>query len=185
MKNTRFVAVAALVLIAALSRLLPHPPNMTAVGTMALFGGAYLSNRFFAVILPLISLFLTDLILNNVVYAAFNNGQFVWFYEGAIWVYAAVALTALLGLSLQKKVNSKSVFMASIACSIVFFLMSNFGTWQSGAIGYPKNMTGLLTCYAAGLPYFLNSLIGDLAFAALLFGGFEWAQKRFTALKWA
>ncbi len=185
MKNTRFWAVAALVLIAALSRLLPHPPNMTAVGAMALFGGAYLSNRYFAVILPLISLFLSDLILNNVVYAAFNDGQFVWFYEGAIWVYAAVALTALLGLSLPKKVNSKSVFVASIACSIVFFLMSNFGTWQSGVIGYPKNTAGLLACYTAGLPYFLNSLIGDLAFAALLFGGFEWAQNRFTALKWA
>lgn len=185
MKNTRFVAVATLVLIAALSRLLPHLPNVTAVGAMALFSGAYLSNRLFAIVLPLISLFLSDLILNNVVYAAFNNGQFVWFYEGAIWVYAAVALTVLIGQSLQEKINSRSVFMASIACSIVFFLMSNFGTWQSGVIGYSKDMTGLLTCYVAGLPYFLNSLIGDLAFAAVLFGGFEWAQKRFNTLKLA
>ena len=73
MKNTRFVAVAALVLIAALSRLLPHPPNVTAVGAMALFGGAYLSNRYFAVILPLISLFLSDLILNNVAYCRIHR----------------------------------------------------------------------------------------------------------------
>ena len=184
MKNTRFMAVAALVLIAALSRLLPHPPNVTAVGTMALFGGAYLTNRFAAFILPLISLFLSDLILNNVVYAAFNNGKFVWFYDGAIWVYAAVALTVLVGLSLSKKVNSRSVLMASITCSIIFFLMSNFGTWQSGMM-YPKTSTGLLACYTAGLPYLLNSLIGDLSFAALLFGGFEFAQKRFNALKLA
>ena len=184
MKNTRFVAVAALILIAALSRLLPHLPNMTAVGAMALFGGAYATNRFAAFILPLISLFLSDLILNNVVYSAFNNGQFVWFYDGAIWVYSAVALTVLVGLSLAKNINSKSVLLASIACSIIFFLMSNFGTWQSG-IMYPKTMTGLLTCYVAGLPYFLNSLIGDLGFAALLFGGFEFAQKRFEALKLA
>ena len=184
MKNTRFVAVAALVLIAALSRLLPHFPNMTAVGAMALFGGAYATNRFAAFILPLISLFLSDLILNNVVYSAFNNGQFVWFYDGAIWVYSAVALTVLVGLSLAKNINSKSVLLASIACSIIFFLMSNFGTWQSGVM-YPKTSVGLVACYAAGLPYFLNSLIGDLGFAALLFGGFEFAQKRFEALKLA
>jgi hypothetical protein len=184
MKNTRFVAVATLVLIAALSRLLPHPPNVTAVGAMALFGGAYITNRFLAVVLPLISLFLSDLILNNVVYAAFNNGAFVWFYDGAIWVYAAVALTVLIGLSLAKNVNSKSVLMASVACSIIFYLMSNFGVWQ-GSTMYPKTSVGLIACYTAGLPFLVNSLIGDLAFAALLFGGFEWAQKRFTVLKLA
>ena len=184
MKNTRFVAIATLVLIAALSRLLPHPPNVTAVGAMALFGGAYLTNRFFAVLLPLISLFLSDLILNNVVYAAFNNGQFVWFYDGAIWIYSAVALTVLIGFSLSKNVNSKAVLMASLVCSTLFFLLTNFGVWQSGTM-YPKTMLGFTTCYTAAFPYFLNSLIGDLAFAAVLFGGFEWAQKRFNALKMA
>ncbi len=184
MKNTRFMAVAALVLIAALSRLLPHLPNMTAVGAMALFSGAYVSNRVLAVILPLISLFLSDLILNNVVYAAYNNGQFVWFYGGAIWIYGAIALTVLIGFSLAKNVNSKSVLGASLVCSGAFFLISNFGVWQGGSM-YPQNLTGLIACYAAGLPFLMNSLIGDLGFAALLFGGFEFAQKRFKALKLA
>jgi hypothetical protein len=184
MKNTRFVAVAALVLIAALSRLLPHLPNMTAVGAMALFGGAYVTNRVLAFILPLFSLFLSDLILNNVVYAAYSNGKFVWFYEGAIWVYGAVALTVLIGSTLSKKVNSQSVLVASLACSAAFFLITNFGVWQSGGM-YPKTGVGLAACYTAALPFFMNSLIGDLAFAALLFGGFEFAQKRFNALKLA
>ncbi len=183
MKNTRFMAVAALVLIAALSRLLPHLPNMTAVGAMALFGGAYVSNRALAVALPLISLFLSDLLINNIVYAAFNKGQFVWFYEGAIWIYAAVALSVvLIGFSLAKNVNSKSVLLASVACSALFFAVSNFGVWQSGAM-YPKTAAGCLACYTAALPFLLNSLIGDLVFSALLFGGFEWAQKRFYVLK--
>ena len=184
MKNTRFVAIATLVLIAALSRLLPHPPNATAVGAMALFGGAYLTNRFLAVILPLISLLLSDLILNNVVYAAFNKGQFVWFYDGAMWIYSAVALTVLIGFTLSKNVNSKAVLGASLACSTLFFLITNFGVWQSGTM-YPKTMVGLTACYTAAVPYFLNSLIGDITFAAVLFGGFEWAQKRFNALKMA
>jgi hypothetical protein len=184
MKNTRFVAIAALVLIAALSRLLPHLPNMTAVGAMALFSGAYVTNRVLALFLPLFSLFLSDLILNNVVYAAFNNGKFVWFYDGAIWVYGAVALTVLIGLTLSKKVNSRAVLMASLACSAAFFLLTNFGVWQSGSM-YPKTDVGFAACYTAALPFFMNSLIGDLAFAALLFGGFELAQKRFNALKLA
>jgi hypothetical protein len=184
MKNTRFLAVAALILIAALSRLLPHFPNVTAVGAMALFGGAYATNRVLAFVLPLISLFLSDLILNNVVYAAFNNGKFVWFYDGAMWVYGAVALTVLVGLTLAKKVNSRSVLMASVACSIAFFLITNFGVWQGGGM-YPKTGAGLVACYTAALPFLLNSLIGDLSFAALLFGGFEYAQKHFNVLKLA
>jgi hypothetical protein len=185
MKNTRFMAVAALILIAALSRFFLIFPNVTAVGAMALFGGAYVSNRVLAFILPLISLFLSDLVLNNVVYAAFNDGKFVWFYDGAIWVYGAVALTVLVGMTISKKVNSRTVLVASIACSLIFFLMSNIGAWQSPIMKYAQNLTGLLTCYTAALPFLLNSLIGDLSFAALLFGGFEFAQKRFTALKLA
>ncbi len=184
MKNTRFVVLATLVLIAALSRLLPHPPNVTAVGAMALFGGAYVTNRVLAVLLPLISLFLSDLILNNVVYAAYTNGQFVWFYDGAIWIYSAVALTVLIGFMLSKNVNSKAVLMASLACSTLFFLLTNFGVWQSGLM-YSKTMVGFTACYTAAFPFYVNSLIGDLTFAAVLFGGFEWAQKRFNALKLA
>jgi hypothetical protein len=90
----------------------------------------------------------------------------------------------LIGLTLAKNVNSKSVLLASLACSAAFYLITNFGVWQSGTM-YPKTSVGLAACYTAGLPFLMNSLIGDLSFAALLFGGFEYAQKHFKALKLA
>jgi len=48
---------------------------------------------------------------------------------------------------------------------------------------YPKNPGGLLSCYAAGIPFFRNTILGDLFYCGLMFGSFEFAGKRFPALK--
>ena len=141
--NPRFAAVTVLILVAALSRLLPHPPNATAMGAIALFGGAYFSNRWVSLFVPLATLFASDLILNNVVYAAFNKGQFVWFYGGAAWVYGSFAAAIVLSWFLLKKIDAKNVFIASITGSILFFAVTNFAAWQSPFIPYPKDLSGL------------------------------------------
>lgn len=180
--NPRFAALTVLILVAALSRLLPHPPNATAMGAMALFGGAYFNNRFASLLMPLATLFVSDLILNNVVYASFNNGQFVWFYGGAAWTYGSFAAAIVLSWFLLKKVEAKNVFMASMASSVLFFIVTNFAAWQSAFMPYSKDLSGLAMSYMAGLPFFANSVAGDLFFCAVLFGGFEWAQRRFPTL---
>ncbi|MBL7816524.1 MAG: hypothetical protein JNL70_16005 [Saprospiraceae bacterium] len=180
--NARFAVLTTLILVAALSRLLPHPPNATAMGAMALFGGAYFSNRFMSLFIPLATLFVSDLMLNNVVYAAFNNGQFVWFYDGAAWTYGSFAAAIVLSWFLLKKVDAKSVFIASLASSILFFFVTNFAAWQSIYMPYPKDFSGLAMSYTVALPFFANSIAGDLFFCAVLFGGFEWAQRRFPSL---
>lgn len=180
--NTRFVAIATLILVAALSRLLPHPPNATAMGAMALFGGAYFSNRWASLFVPLATLFVSDLILNNVLFAAFNKGQFVWFYDSAIWTYASFTATIVLSWFLLRKIDAKNVFMASMASSILFYVVTNFAAWTSPFMPYSKDLSGLEMSYTAALPFFANSVAGDLFFCAVLFGGFEWAQRRFPTL---
>jgi hypothetical protein len=180
--NPRFAAVTVLILLAALSRLLPHPPNATAMGAMALFGGAYFNNRFASLLMPLATLFVSDLILNNVVYAEFNQGQFVWFYGGAAWTYGSFAAAIVLSWFLLKKVDAKNVFMASLASSVLFFAVTNFAAWQSPFMPYAKDISGLATSYIAALPFFANSVAGDLFFCAVLFGGFALAQRRFPTL---
>ena len=182
MKNIRFLSVILLVLVAALSRLLPHPPNFTAIGAMSLFGGIYLSQRWIALLVPLVSLFISDLILNNVVYSAFNNGQFVWFYDGFAWIYGSVALTVVLSWVMLRRINPTNVVLTSVICSILFFLITNFGSWTSGGLGYPKTAVGLLECYTAAIPFFINSLAGDVVFCGVLFGGFAWATRQFPRL---
>lgn len=177
----RFSVISLMVLLAAFSRLIPHPANFAPIGAMALFGVAYFSQRYIAFIMPIASMWLADLVLNNVVYGQYFD-HFVWFYHGFYWTYGAFVLIGLLGLVVLKKIMVQNLLLASILASIIFFLVSNFGVWVSTTM-YPKDFSGLITCYAAGLPFFKNTLMGDLVYTGVLFGVFEFAQQRMPILK--
>lgn len=178
--NLRLSVLALIVLAAAMSRLLPHPPNVTAVGAMALFGGAYFTNRWQSVLMPLLAMWCSDLILNNVIYKAYNP-QFTFFTEGAIFIYGGIAIVAILGASTLKTISTGRVIGASLLASLIFYIVSNFGVWV-GSNMYPQTGSGLLACYAAGLPFLLNTVLGDLVWCGILFGGFELAKMRIPAL---
>ena len=169
-----------MVLLAALSRLLPHPYNFTPVGAMALFGGAYLANRWAAVAVPLLSMWLSDLLLNNIVYKEYNP-LFAWFTPGGYWIYGSIALTVVLGGLLIRKVTVVRVAAASLSASVLFFVVTNFGVWISGGM-YAKTFEGLTACYVAALPFFRNAVVGDLVYCAVLFGVFALMQRRFSVL---
>lgn len=177
--NLRFGLIAGMILLAALSRLLPHPPNFTAVGAMALFGGAYLSDRRIALLVPLLAMWVSDLILNNVVYGAYFDG-FSWY--GSFYVYGSFLLIALLGTTFLKKVTTGRVVGLSLSASMLFFLITNFGDWLGNPI-YAQNLQGLSMSYAAGLPFLRNALLGDLFFCGLLFGTFEWLKNQYPTLQ--
>ncbi len=178
--NPRFGVLAVLVLLAALTRLLPHPPNFTAVGAMALFGGAFFSNRVAALLVPLASLWISDLVLNNVVYSEYNP-SFAWFTPGGYWMYGGFALVVGLGILLLEKVNFTNLLAASLSASVLFYLVTNFGVWYGSSM-YPATREGLVACYVAAIPFFGNTLAGDLFFCGVLFGMFGLAQRRFPAL---
>lgn len=163
-----------LIILAALTRVLPHPHNFTPIAAIGLFGAATFDRRWLLFVVPFAALFLSDLFLNNVLYAQFYEG-FVWFTS--VWIYAAFAAVILLGrVLLHAKVSVKNVVVASLSASCIFFLVTNFSVWaQSGM--YPKTGAGLLICYTAGLPFFGNTLLGDLFFSAVLFGGYAWAMQ--------
>ena len=180
--NLRFGIIALMVLVAAMSRLLPHPPNVTAVGATALFGAAYFAKKYWAFLIPFLALWISDLVLNNVVYGAFTEG-FTMFSSYMIWTYSAFGLIILLGSSVLKKVKPLNLLGASLGASTIFFLLTNFGTWYAnfGDI-YANNFTGLMAAYAAGLPYFLNTIVGDLFYVGVLFGAFELVKQRYPNL---
>ncbi len=175
--NLRFGILVLLIVAAALSRLLPHPFNFTPIGAMALFGAAYFSNRVWAVALPFAAMWLSDLWLNNVTYN-YTEG-FQWM--GSAWVYGSFFLISGLGFLLLRHVKVGTVLGTSLLASVLFFLITNFAVWY-GSTTYPQNIGGLLLCYEAGIPFFGNTLAGDLFYCAVLFGGFEWAQRRVPAL---
>jgi hypothetical protein len=181
MKNNRvplrFAVITAIVLTLALSRLLPHPFNFSPIAALALFGGARYANRWAAYLIPLAVLWFSDLFLN---YAFF--GSFVPLYQGAVFTYAAFAIIVLLGSITLKKLSVKNMLFTSLSASVLFFVVSNFGVWVSGTL-YPLNSQGLVACCTAAIPFFRNTLAGDLVYSFAVFYGFAYAQSRLPQLK--
>lgn len=166
--HPRFATLTGIILLAAVFRLLPHWPNVTPVAAMALFGGAYFSRKVFAFILPMLALILSDLVLG---------------FHASMWaVYLGFAITVIFGLGIRRKVSTGLVAGAVLGSSVIFFLLTNFASWL-GSPFYSPTFAGLLMAYTAGLPFFLNSLIGDLFFSGLLFGSFYLLQQRFPVLR--
>jgi len=169
-RNKRFLVVSVIILIAVISRLLPHPANATPVAAIALFGGAYFLDRKWAFVLPVMALFLSDLILQIMFWT--GVAQFPGFYPGMVFIYASFLMVVGLGLSMKGKVNPLRAVGSALLASILFFLITNFGVWMTMNM-YPKSVAGLMECYIAAIPFFRNTLIGDMAYTAIIFGAFE------------
>lgn len=166
----------ALIALAALTRLLPHPSNFTPIAAMALFGAAYFSRQWLMLAVPFAALFLSDLFLNNVIYREVYGNQFTLITSW--WVYAAFGLVMLVGMGwFRQKVNIARVLGASLSASAIFFLVSNISTWVETDL-YPKTFAGLMACYTAALPFLGNTIMGDLVFSTAMFGIYEWVRRR-------
>jgi len=173
--NKRLLAVSLFVGGAALARLLPHPPNVTPIAAMALFGGAYLANRKLAFALPVVAMLLSDLVLGLTIY-----GKVLVFSQPV--VYLCMLATVAIGGLIRRRKSWWSIGVASLASSVMFFLVTNFAVWAFESL-YPKNWSGLITCYTAAIPFFRNSVAGDLCFAVILFGGFALLEKSVVSVR--
>ncbi len=167
--HARLLVLLAAIVAAAALRLVPHPPNFTPIGAMALFSGAYLGRRgALALVAPLGALLVSDLIIG--------------FYRGMPTVYLSVALIVVIGWMALRRVSPIRVGAAAIASSLLFFAITNFGMWLFSGI-YPPTLAGLEACFVAAIPFFQNTIAGDLFYAATLFGGFKLAERLIPQLR--
>jgi hypothetical protein len=178
--NLRFGIICVTILLAAVSRLIPHPAGFAPIAGMALFGAAYYSKRYWAYIIPIVAMWISDVILNNLVFSTYSN-LFIWVYSG-IFTYGSLALIVLLGTFTLKKVRIPNLIGSALGASVIFYLVSNFGVWISSA-AYPHTLIGLEACYIAALPFMRNGVVGDLVYTGVLFGAFELLQYKFHALQ--
>lgn len=162
-----FVLVA-LILAAALSRLVPHPMNFAPIAAMGLFGGAWLTHRWAGFVAPMAALLLSDF--------------FLGFYDGMWVVYLALAASVVIGWGLRAKKTPLRIVGSALAGSVLFFVVTNFAVWAMSGM-YPHTGAGLVACYVAAIPFFGNTLAGDLFYAAVLFGGFALLQRGLPALR--
>ena len=164
----RLIFIASVIFVAAFSRLLPHLPNVTPIAAIALFGGTFINRKFLAFLLPLVALFLSDL--------------FIGFYSEMYAVYLSLAVTVGIGFLLNKKTTVINTISASVASSVIFFIVTNFAVWLSVKYAYPHTITGLGLCYEMALPFFRSELLGTLAYNSLFFGAFYFAKAKFPVL---
>lgn len=181
-KNKFQFGITVLIIVAAaFSRLIPHPANFAPIGAMALFGAAYVSNRALSILVPILAMWLSDMVLSNVIYSQYYEG-FQWY--GNLWVYAAFVGIALIGFVMLKKVNTTNFLGASLVAAIAFFLITNFGSWMTMGL-YPKNGAGLIAAYIAGIPFFWNTLLANLVFGGVMFGVYNgvFTKKQLSTVK--
>lgn len=164
----RYFFTFSLIVLAALSRLLPHLPNVAPIAAMALFGGVYLDKKHTFVV-PLAALLISD--------------YFIGFYSGMVWVYACFVAIGFIGLWLRNHRTIGATIGGAIAGSVLFFIVTNFGVWMGSTVTYPHTVAGLAECYIAAIPFFRNTLLGDLTYVGLMFGAFELAKKFVPALR--
>jgi hypothetical protein len=160
--HARLLALLTAIVTAAALRLIPHAPNFSPIAAMALFGGAYLGKRWLAFIAPLAAMLLSDAIIG---------------FHPYMWAtYLSMALIVLIGWAVRTRITP------AVASSVLFYLLTNFSVWLGSSV-YPQTLAGLVACYVAAIPFFQNTLAGDLFYSALLFGGFALLEKAIPMIR--
>jgi hypothetical protein len=168
-----------IILIAVVLRLLPHPPNVAPITALALFGGVYL-NKKYALAIPLFAMFISDL--------------FLGFHNTIPFVYGSFLLSGLIGLWLRSHKNIPIIITATLLSSLLFFIITNFGVWLASGM-YPHTITGLIDCYVIAIPFYRNTIMGDIIYTGIFFSAYEfilmilvrinanWLEKQFAYIR--
>ena len=182
--NTRNTIIILMIFVVASMRLvtyqlsLSYPyamSNFTPFGAIALFGGAYFTNKWKAYLAVFIALFLSDIPLNY-----FYTGKLVLFDSHSLWVYLIFGITVFIG-SFIKKANVVNVGVASLLAVFIHWLIIDL-PWLYGTM-YPHTLAGYGQSLIAAIPFERNMICADVFFSAILFGGFELAKNRYTFLR--
>jgi hypothetical protein len=179
--NLRNSILILMIIIASAARLininhLTGWSNFTPVGAMALFGGAYFSDKWKAYLVPLFALFISDIALDYIYF-----GKFMLFYSGALPVYASFAVMVLIGTYI-KNVNVTNVVLGSLGAVLVHWLITDIDPWLQGTM-YARSFYGYGESLIAAIPFEKSMLLGNLIYGAVLFGGFELAKSKFEVLR--
>lgn len=153
--------------------------NFSAVGAMALFGGAYFNNNAKAFGFPLLILLVSDLFLGLTVYKEYGM-----FYQGWYWTYIAFILMVLASRVIMKNINVGTFLGGTLAIVLIHWIVSDFGVWF-GSTFYAQTLTGFMDCLKAAIPFELKFLYGSLIYGGVMFGAFELLKSKYPNLSLA
>lgn len=156
-----------LLAVAVVARFLPHPPNFTPVGATAIYSGRYF-NGWTRFLVPLLAMFISDI--------------FLGFHWTMPFVYSAFLINIFLGMWIAKKPNVPKIMLATILSSVIFFSITNFGSWLTMPM-YSKDLSGLIQCYILALPFAKWTFLGDITFVTIMFGLTEFINYKYKSRK--
>lgn len=165
--NKKYWLFAVLIIAAIASRLIPHMHNFSPLAAIALFGAAYLRNKQIALLVPIGATFLSDVLLHQFVFPDYSL-----FYDGWYFQYIAYGIIVISALGIFKKVNASRVAIGALSATAIFFLISNFGSWIALSM-YPKSISGLISAYAAGVPFIKGTFLSTAIYSIVLFGAYS------------
>lgn len=155
--------ISGIILLGALSRLIPHPMNFTPIAAMALFGAAVLKDKRLAIIIPFAAMFISDMLLQLINGTGFHNQMFL--------VYGCTIFSSLIGFQIRENLQFKSILLATLAGAVLFFITTNLGVWILGYYSY--SFAGLVDCFSMAIPFFRGTITGDLFYAFVFFGSYS------------
>ena len=191
-KDTLFI-ILVLFVTAALYRLIPfRPAGFAPQVALAIFGGALIKDKKWALTLPILSLFISDLIFQGLFLAGLVEIKGI--YAGQWQLYVCFLAITTFGF-LMKKINLKNTLIFSGAGSVIFFIISNFAVWLGGGgFARPKTFEGLQYTYFDALIFYRdggiikgfpgNFLIHDLIWGVVLFGIFLLYKRSRTSVNY-
>lgn len=153
--------------------------NFSSIGAVALFGGAYFKDNLKAFAFPLLSLFLSDLILSATIFSKYSSG---FLYEGWYWTYIAFALMVLVGRIMLKNVSIVNLLASTLVIVLIHWIVSDIGVWYHNP-AYTQDIAGFWTCLVKAIPFEIRFLEGTVIYGALLFGAFEILKAKYPILK--
>ena len=168
------VTIAAILIsLAVITRIIPHPWSFTCVGAVLLFSTFYFKNRKISFLIPITIMLCSDLCLLYLQHKPFAG----------VYIYLCWLVYIPISVLFIKKIEIKNVALAGISGATLFFITSNFLVWiQGGGLGYTYNLTGLINCYIAAIPFYLNAMAGNLVWSAIIFGIYELSQESIKKL---
>jgi hypothetical protein len=179
--KNNFWLLCFFIAFAAVTRLLPHPSNVTAVGAMALFGGAYFSNRIVAFLVPLAAMICSDIFLE--IFFRMGISPSEGFHFALPFVYLSFGVSVLIGFWIGNKPTVTKTIAGGLVATTVFFIVTNFAVWLEGYYGH--TLQGLVSCYVAAIPYHRNTLIGDAVYITAMFGTYELIKSKLPTLAYS
>lgn len=170
MKNIqpKISLVFIVIAVAAFFRLIPHWPNFTPLAAIAMLGGAFVAHRALAFIIPLLAMFVSDILTVLLINYKYITVTEYFSSTGTALLYLSMIAMVGIGFLLKGKRSYVGLAGASLASAVIFFVISNFGVFLSNSL--PKTWLGLIGTYELGIPFFANNLAGNLFFSFLFFG---------------